>query len=59
MLAPLIFIAVYLLTREVGFFPRETQSGWVFLFEPALGLVAAAPLAFVLTLVACWVWRAR
>jgi hypothetical protein len=49
--AAAVFLACYLLTRRIGFYPPETQSGWIFIVEPAVGLVAA-PVAAVVVLLA-------
>ena len=48
--AALLFAVAYFLTRGIGFFPPDTQSGYAFIFDPITGLATAPPLAFLLTL---------
>jgi HEAT repeat protein len=47
-----MFFALYILTREIGFFVPDAQEGWAFLFDPIIGLATAPILALGLTLAA-------
>ncbi|MGH7821171.1 MAG: hypothetical protein ACREQ9_15505, partial [Candidatus Binatia bacterium] len=45
-------LAAWWMTRSVGFYPPDTQSGYAFIFEPIGGLVVAPVLAVVLSAIA-------
>jgi hypothetical protein len=49
---PLLFLAAYVGTRSQGFFPPDPLEGWIFVFEPAVGVVVTAPVAYLLSLAA-------
>ena len=50
-LAGVVFFAAWTATRELGLYPPDTQSGYVFVFEPLLGTLVAALLTVPLVLV--------
>lgn len=56
---PLLFLAAYAGTRSQGFFPPDTLDDWIFVFEPAVGVVLTAPVAYLLSLAAVLVSKRR
>lgn len=48
LLAGILFWIAYQQTRSIGFYPPDTQSGYLFIFEPIGGLLVAPALAAML-----------
>lgn len=58
-LAPFVFLGVYTVTRMQGFFPPDTLDGWIFVFEPGVGVALSSPLAYLLSLAGHLAGRSR